>query len=87
MDQPVHAAGSLALGLSVGLVVGVLFAPDPTGLLPFALAAAVAGPVAGYLYWGVLTPGQPRLRPWGAVDHPSDGGLTGENYPEESDDE
>lgn len=46
----VRAVLCVLVGLLVGVVVGPLFVPDPTGLLVPPLVLLVAGVVAGLLY-------------------------------------
>jgi ABC-type nitrate/sulfonate/bicarbonate transport system permease component len=45
-----RAVSGLLVGLVPGVALGFLFAPDPTGLAPFAFAAVIAVVVGGYLY-------------------------------------
>jgi hypothetical protein len=40
----------LIIGLFTGSTLGILFAPDPTGLMAFGLAAACTAGITGYLY-------------------------------------
>jgi hypothetical protein len=51
MPSPaVRGALCLLLGILPGLVLGFLFAPDPTGVAPLVIAAVVTVLVGGVLY-------------------------------------
>jgi len=41
---------SLIVGLFTGITLGVLFAPDPTGVLAFGLAAICTTAITGLLF-------------------------------------
>jgi len=49
-SPPVRIVGCLFVGLFAGVPLGVLFVPDPTGLVAFALAAVCTALVTGALY-------------------------------------
>lgn len=50
ISPAVRGGVCLLLGVFPGFVLGFLFAPDPTGLTPLAVAAVVGVVVGGYLY-------------------------------------
>jgi len=46
----IRVALCLIIGLFTGSTLGILFAPDPTGIVAFGLAAVCTVGITGYLY-------------------------------------
>jgi hypothetical protein len=40
----------LIIGLFTGSILGMLFVPDPTGIMAFGIAAVCTAGITGYLY-------------------------------------
>jgi hypothetical protein len=50
MNESTRAVLCLVVGLFAGVNLGFVFAPDPTGVAPLALAVVITALVGGYLY-------------------------------------
>ena len=51
MAPGTRGALCLLIGMPSGFVLGSLFAPDPTGVLPFVLTLIIGAVLTAYLYW------------------------------------